>query len=278
MVHIHTTEEILKHLNECIINKQPFSTIRFGDGCLGIVASLLSPDLINRGKWSGGRNNPIMRSVFNKLGIPAKLRIEIAKRLVEAANNADYIDSYDAFFTGIGRKKGLGLLSSSWLDIHKKVGIENESYCNPYLHYMSIVDGEYNLFTIMKNRSIFCVSNQVQISESLKEKSNAKIIDVFKIPRRGKKLHYRKFYKNVIDIINKNATKYDLFLIGAGVLGKIYCNEIKKLGGRAFDAGRLFDLWSGLRTDIDSVPKRFIKMNKNKMLCDRIYKPNTGVW
>jgi hypothetical protein len=35
-----------------------------------------------------------------------------------------------------------------------------------------------------------------------------------------------------------------VFLVGAGVLGKIYCNRIKQLGGIAIDIGSVFDGWS----------------------------------
>lgn len=37
-----------------------------------------------------------------------------------------------------------------------------------------------------------------------------------------------------------------LYLVGAGILGKIYCAEIKARGGIAIDVGGLMDLWSGL--------------------------------
>jgi hypothetical protein len=39
-----------------------------------------------------------------------------------------------------------------------------------------------------------------------------------------------------------------LFLVGAGLLGKIYCARIKQLGGIALDIGSLADAWSGFNT------------------------------
>ncbi len=36
-----------------------------------------------------------------------------------------------------------------------------------------------------------------------------------------------------------------LFLVGAGVFGKMYCDWIKRRGGVAVDAGSLFDAWAG---------------------------------
>lgn len=40
----------------------------------------------------------------------------------------------------------------------------------------------------------------------------------------------------------------EIFLIGAGFLGKIYCGWVKRLGGIAVDIGSVFDLWAGETT------------------------------
>lgn len=37
-------------------------------------------------------------------------------------------------------------------------------------------------------------------------------------------------------------------LVGAGVLGKIYCQRIKQLGGVGLDVGSMMDVWAGLKT------------------------------
>jgi hypothetical protein len=38
----------------------------------------------------------------------------------------------------------------------------------------------------------------------------------------------------------------DAFLVGAGVLGKIYCDEIKARGGVALDIGSILDSWANI--------------------------------
>jgi len=277
LYYIHSTEEILKDLNNCIRKKKPFSVMRFGDACLGIMCSFLAPNFIKHGKWKGGQKCGLANSIFRQLGVPVKRRKLICNKLVKYANEANYIDSFDCYFTEMKSKKGIGNLAFSWKEIHELIGITNESYCSTFLHYFSIVDGEYNLFNVMKNRSVFCISNQVQVTNLLKDKSGAKIIDSYKIPRRGGKFHYQNHYRNVINMIKKNSTKYDLFLIGAGLLGKIYCGVIKENGGRAYDVGRLFDFWAGIRK-IDSRPKRFIQMDHSKFLCNRLKNFGGKVW
>ena len=274
---IYTTEEILKDLDNHIKNKLPFSTIRFGDAVYGMLASYLCPDVIDKDKWKMPRGKKIADSIMGQLTIPSDIRMNMIKRVVIAANNANYCDSYVAYSL-LNSAKGVGIIGKNWKAIHEGSGITNDKYCNCFLHYFSIVEGELNLFDIMKNRKIFCISNQVQITDRLKTKSQAHTIDSYKIPRRGRKgEHYRKHYKKIMGIIRKNSKMYDLFLIGAGFLGKIYCDEVKRCGGRSFDSGRLFDFWGGLRT-IDSRPKRFVKMNTTKMLAERIKKHPSGVW
>lgn len=37
-------------------------------------------------------------------------------------------------------------------------------------------------------------------------------------------------------------------LVGAGILGKLYCGRIRELGGIALDVGSMMDVWAGLKT------------------------------
>jgi len=299
MVRIFGTRYILKHLNSCIVHNKSFSTIRFGDACLFILSSTFCRQF-EKGKGK------ISNKIFDGLNIPPNKRLEIVQDLVKYANQADYVDAQSAVLVEIpkflpimeefiksgntnfgqvwerlclktkGQGRGVGNVMSRWREIYKESGITNNSFCSPHLHSFSIIDGEYNLFDIMKNRNIFCISNNIEVCDRLQKKSGAKNIDYFRVVRRGSKKHYPLYYQNVMDIISKKAIKYDLFLIGAGLLGKIYCGYVKECGGRSFDAGRLFDVWKG--KNIRSIPARFLVMNKQKMLCERKKNKNGRVW
>jgi hypothetical protein len=52
------------------------------------------------------------------------------------------------------------------------------------------------------------------------------------------------------DEIDSSLAKLDLtgslFFIGAGILGKAYCNRVKSQGGMAIDAGSMMDVWMGI--------------------------------
>jgi hypothetical protein len=66
-------------------------------------------------------------------------------------------------------------------------------------------------------------------------------IDLVKIP--GKNENQYISFNRIINLIDNKATKYDLWLIAAGELGRIYPGLIKFKGGRAFDVGSLIDFW-----------------------------------
>ncbi len=277
LVHVHTTEEILKDLLQHIERKEPFSTIRYGDAVFGMVASFFCPGLITVGKWRGRKGRKFSNTIMGQLTIPKEKREAIMRRVVRAADNANYCDCFDAYYY-LDTKKGVGIIGRKWKEIHETAGITNENYCNPYVHYFSIVEGELNILNVIKGRKVFCISNNVQIANRLKRLSGALSIETYMIPRRGRTgKHFRKHYEQIMSFIRNNAKKYDVFLIGAGLLGKVYCDEIKRRGGIAYDSGRLFDLWAGTRK-IDSRPKRFIKMDKTIMLCRRIKKHPSGIW
>lgn len=274
---IYSTEEILKDLNQCIIKKKPFSTTRLGDAGHGILVVFNCKEIIDVGKWGGSKGKRMANNILGQLTVPTNERERIVSRVAQACDNANYLDCYEAFYD-LDTKKGVGILGRKWKTIHECSGITNENYCSPFVHYFSIVDKEYNLFNIMKGRKIFCVTSRVPCLTRLKKVSGAKVIDSYRIPRRGRRArHYKDHYKKVCKIISRRAKSYDLFLIGAGFLATIYCDVVKKNGGRAFDAGRLFDFWGNVR-EIDSRPKRFITYKTKKMLCTRKRKPRSNLW
>jgi len=61
--------------------------------------------------------------------------------------------------------------------------------------------------------------------------------------------HYPNRYNEICDSLHRQAPLNGrLFLVGAGGLGKIYCEVVRSLGGIAFDLGALLDGWDGLIT------------------------------
>jgi hypothetical protein len=70
-----------------------------------------------------------------------------------------------------------------------------------------------------------------------------------------------KVFQDVLNKIKSDARKYDLWLVAAGELGRIYPGIIKFNGGRAFDIGSTVDYWVTKR--IPDRLKLFIEQDDN---------------
>ncbi len=83
---------------------------------------------------------------------------------------------------------------------------------------------------------------------------NTIIARYYKIPTEAKRInqfnntnefdelnHYPDVFNNTMQRIEQECEIGDLYLIGAGLLGKIYCSKVKEKGGIALDIGSVFD-------------------------------------
>lgn len=247
-IQIAKTSEILNRLDYAINNKKSFGLVRFGDGTTKAIHSFLNKDyeqIINISEQEG-----IPISVFDRI-------IDFWKT---SANHCDYIDTPEVYFSDKfwGRTKGLKKKSMSkktimrlkmWKKLYSKIGIVNENYCNPEVNFLSCIIGKYGkkcLPDLLKNKKICCITSRCDVNEKLLDYD----IDVLKINGKFENQYINSFEK-VIEKIDCEANKYDLWLIAAGELGRIYPGLIKFKGGRAFDIGSLIDYWCG-----EGIPSR----------------------
>lgn len=70
--------------------------------------------------------------------------------------------------------------------------------------------------------------------------------------------HYPGRYREIMACIEQ-LPPGTLVLIGAGVLGKIYCDAVKRAGAVALDIGAVFDAWTGLNTRSSYKPEMALK-------------------
>lgn len=237
MWNFYKVDYILDKLQNAINNKVPFSLIRFGDGGLKLIYYFLTDE----------KNE--LRKISEKEGIPLRKMREVLEAWRFFANSADFIDSPQCYFEGFwDRYKLLGekrskksySLLRNWDIIYSLIGIENKNFCNPEINFLSILNFKNNLFDLLKNRKICCITNHDNIQNFL----NISGIEVEVIKIVGWYQNHFDYFKETIDKINNYINMdFDLFLIGAGELGRIYTGYIKFLGGRAFDLGSVFDFW-----------------------------------
>lgn len=123
---------------------------------------------------------------------------------------------------------------------------KNSVLCSKDIHY-ELVLSKLIYKLIRKLKKITLITSQ-PLKEPL-QKIFSLNVDVIIVPERaidsGKRNatgHFPKRYFEIINELGKNL-KGNVFLVGAGPLGKKYCCEIKKNGGIALDIGAVMDSW-----------------------------------
>jgi len=227
---IHNTSEILEHLKNCIETKKSFSLLRMGDGGLKYIVSLLMMD------------KPQLKDICKKEGIPLKLAEDILTLWTSSINICDYIDSPKIYFEGnfwprTSSDKTKKLLLN-WKTIYDCANFTNENYCNPEVNFlMCLTSQKPSLLDIIKDKKVCCISNYSSLINVI---TNCDL-EILQIP--GFHENQYTHFSSVLDFINKHANDYDLWLVSAGELGRIFPGFIKFKGGRALDIGSLVDYW-----------------------------------
>jgi hypothetical protein len=100
------------------------------------------------------------------------------------------------------------------------------------------------------------ISPYPEIGEVFRSRgATADSIDVFVVPsenhpalvtRSLDRPHYPDVFAECLDFIR--ARPGETFLVAAGLLGKVYCDEAKAAGGVSIDIGSIADMWMGIRT------------------------------
>ena len=265
-VKINSVKEIFNDLENCIKNKKPFSLIRFGDGMLKIIFSILY------------NNSQSIKTICEKEGLPeGEELLKIFELWGYYARKANYIDSPEVYFSNTfwsrtgkgGRKISRGTKNKllKWKELYYNSEFDNENYCNPEINFLMLIKMGYRktLLDMMKKRKVCMITNYPKVIDKFKD-YNIKIVEIV-----GK--YNNQFYcsfKKVIKKIEEKANDYDLWIVSAGELGRVYTGLIKECGGRAFDIGSVVEFW--LREEIPIRLKPYIKMDPNNSKQIKLYK------
>ena len=236
---IYTTKEILIDLQNHIHTKSPFALMRFGDGGLKYIHAVLFNDI-----------DQIIQ-ISQKEGIPISKVDYILDLWKCSANLCNYIDTTHVYFTNYfwpRVRKGKQLMHKDtiskmkgWLQLYRIAGFTNQDFCNPEINFLSCVDVcDLTLLDIIKDLKICCITSCPQ--ELVKQVLNGYNVDVINVADQTGN-QFVKSFNSVISTIDKSAKDYDIWLVAAGELGRIYTGLIKFYGGIAFDIGSLIDFW-----------------------------------
>lgn len=181
----------------------------------------------------------------------------ISMRMRDAVKNADIIGT-PAFSRNSSNKLNI-LENSTYIHLNSLSLYNNQTFTNVNCHYV--------LGKSLKFKSIITSCDNL-IAITCRDMSKLKSVlsrevNVIKIPEENRFLtssitngiHYPERFYEIENEIKNTVQEGCVVLVGAGILGKIYCSMVKKAGGIAIDVGSLMDAIA----DVDSRGSGFKK-------------------
>lgn len=228
-----------------IVNKlleaKPLSIMRLGDGealCLNAASSYSA---LKRASDA---------VIKRQLGFEPTIKQveEIRQNLIDAYTGADII--------GVPMQKNLANLSKNWTEAEGilKENVPNctSQICSIDVAYDMLHDGSYD--KLLQNRHVLNYISCRDLDEGFKRKWNIKTVNQYLIAPEAKWTsgyegppHYPDQFNKIprwMEVVSERHPG-SLLLVGAGVIGKIYCKWWRDRGGVAMDAGGVFDIWFG---------------------------------
>ena len=211
----------------------PVSIVRCGDG----------EKIVLDGFKSYGNFNAVLK---RQLGFspPISHAEEIRLNLIKAINGCDII--------GVPRHKNLDSLGNNWSQVEQTIKIycdAPEKKCSLDIHYDFLTAGYFDKL-LMNMKELNYISCR-DLEFAFQKRYNIKVANRYEIAPEAKftsyegKPHYPDQFNKVERWMDKVGADGKILLVGAGFIGKIYCNWWRDRGGRAFDIGSIFDEWAG---------------------------------
>lgn len=250
-------EVVADRIAAALRDRVPFSLIRVGDGEGAFVrldnvdearfANLYARNREDRaGVWFAGSVDPNADSFLDE-----------ASQIGQAMENADITGMpYTGWIEHEFRILSVTGISSL-VNLLRVKRSKNSMTCSQLIH----VDLHRTklLYEILKTQHrIGLISCHRELPEMLKQAFSFSEINHYHVP--GEKGHSHLLSKTAVEgthwpdryreIMRDLSTPLNgtLFIVAAGILGKFYCDQIKKFGGVAVDIGSIADGWVGSKT------------------------------
>ena len=218
---------------ELLTGNTPISIVRCGDG----------EKIVLDGFSKFANFNAVLK---RQLGFspPISHAEEIRNNLIRAINGCDIL--------GVPRHKNIDNLGKDWRDVEQTIKIycnATDKRCSLDIHYDFLNAGYFN--KLLKDREEVYYISCRDLDFAFQKAYNIRYPHRYEIAPEAKfttyegKPHYPDQFVRVERWMEKANPKGKLLLVGAGFIGKIYCNWWRDMGGKAFDIGSVFDEWAG---------------------------------
>ncbi|OJF69427.1 hypothetical protein BK026_11875 [Alteromonas sp. V450] len=231
--------EVYFEIERLLKSGQPGAVIRLGDGEGALIGF---PDIT-----TSSHCDNFMKIWFGRKDIADETKMWMGEQIRNAIKVADIV--------GVPREKQIQKhplyeAVPRALSKYSLLG-ENAYLADAALHRQL----QFALFyrKLLSNKDFVGVISSRDVTEKLKQAFNIRHIDHYRIMGESKFAgeetlpHYPDGFNKIKETLNV-PYKGALFLVGAGGLGKIYCQWIKEKGGFALDIGSIFDAWAHVKS------------------------------
>lgn len=280
-----STYEVASRIKSAIELKVPFSLIRLGDGENSLIGypEFTQPERLSH----------VLQRAFGVKSFDEPLMSSLISELRASVRSADIIGTYDT--THKNPHCSCGIKQLEYYGLMQPSTALTEAGVNLTLHEI----GAYQSF--LSGISRLGIISCRPVAHIFRENFGIKDINLYPVPQehnfervsgnnflKVNKPHYPEIFNEILRSIIVEPGQ--LFFVGAGQLGKIYCSFIKERGGIAVDVGAMFDMWLGLPTRNESFvlrahrgelmkdylvkgypPRNFIEKEKNVMDVEDVF-------
>lgn len=244
---------VVDHLRTAVRDKQPLSLIRLGDGEGNLIAHYREKSNLGLALYC----QAIVRIMFGDgVGDYRAFAAAIETDFERAIRNADILGvllepiEYQLKRHGVDRQSAGNLANARDL-VNRKL--------KPALICTSIVHHSVEMLDFLKERfreerAVGMITCRPEVGGVVEQKYPCRV-RLYQVPGEAKAVdlsnvnapHFPNVFREVCSRIQVDYPG-QIFLIGAGLLGKIYCDIVKTKGGIAIDVGSVFDAWAGKLT------------------------------
>lgn len=250
--------EVARRVESCLLEGRPGSFVRLADGEGNVLAASFEdrPELT---RWC------LRATATRHLGGSEELAQalpQLLPRYAHTLRNANLIGFPGPFGVGLALRgprprirAAQGILSvhrylqanSSRLGLARKTGAPAGFHRALHPHYARLLEG----------RRIGIVTGHPELADALRLRMGAAEVDLRPVPRQAR--HVRgaatagstghwpgRFRELLLELREVRAGT--LWLVAAGILGKVYCEVIRGAGAVALDIGHVADVWAGRAT------------------------------
>ena len=212
---------------------KPVSLIRVGDGEAMVL--------------NGHKDrNAFGRVLKRQMGVSPTYEdaFKIRQNLVDALGGCDIIG------VPVGKKQSEP--DSYWFRaqsiLQENVPTLDKKFCNIDIHYHLYDADLYKKLFQHFDRIFYISCREVNLKQFVPKVERYAIAPEMRFTTYNGIPHYPDQFNRISRWMDSNDIEGALCLVGAGVIGKIYCNWFRDRGGVAMDIGSIFDQWAGYVT------------------------------